>query len=219
MWGRNCRDLGREMLLESHLSSSSFVYFCGKIIRMNIMETIGARNQGICELCNSLAATNAYPVSPKDGDKPENNVALCAVCLEAIEKGEKGEYWRCLEGSIWSPEPAVQALSYRLLYLCRDEEWAGEVLHSVEPDENIVQWAMSIYEVADVHKDAYGSILENGDTVVLTQPLNVKGTSFSAAKGTVVKKIRLVPGNTEQIEGKINDQTIVILCKYVRKGS
>jgi protein PhnA len=35
--------------------------------------------------------------------------------------------------------------------------------------------------------------------------------------GTVVKKIRIVEENTEQIEGKIEGQVIVILTKYVRK--
>jgi protein PhnA len=35
--------------------------------------------------------------------------------------------------------------------------------------------------------------------------------------GTVVKNIRLVPDNTEQIEGKIEGQLIVILTKFVRK--
>jgi protein PhnA len=35
--------------------------------------------------------------------------------------------------------------------------------------------------------------------------------------GTIVKNIRLVEENTEQIEGKIEGQTIVILTKYVRK--
>ena len=33
----------------------------------------------------------------------------------------------------------------------------------------------------------------------------------------MVKNIRLVEGNTEQIEGKIEGQSIVILTKYVRK--
>jgi protein PhnA len=35
--------------------------------------------------------------------------------------------------------------------------------------------------------------------------------------GTVVKNIRLVADNTEQIEGRIEGQMIVILTKYVRK--
>jgi protein PhnA len=40
---------------------------------------------------------------------------------------------------------------------------------------------------------------------------------MNAKMGTVVKNIRLVEENTEQIEGKIEGQTIVILTKYVRK--
>ena len=35
--------------------------------------------------------------------------------------------------------------------------------------------------------------------------------------GTVVKNIRIVEDNTEQIEGRIEGQQIVILTKYVRK--
>jgi protein PhnA len=61
-------------------------------------------------------------------------------------------------------------------------------------------------------------VLETGDTVILTQNLNVKGANFIAPKGTTVRKIRLVPDNAEQIEGKIEGDTIVILTKYVRKS-
>jgi protein PhnA len=39
---------------------------------------------------------------------------------------------------------------------------------------------------------------------------------LNAKVGTIVKNIRLVPENTEQIEGKIEGQVIVILTKYVR---
>ena len=53
---------------------------------------------------------------------------------------------------------------------------------------------------------------------MLTQQLNVKGASFMAPKGTIVRKIRLVPDNPEQIEGKINNDTIVILTKFVKKS-
>jgi uncharacterized Zn ribbon protein len=73
-------------------------------------------------------------------------------------------------------------------------------------------------QVTDVHKDAFNNILENGNNVVLTQALNAKGASFTAAKGTIVKKIRMVSDNTAQIEGRINDQTILILTKFVKKG-
>ena len=69
----------------------------------------------------------------------------------------------------------------------------------------------------DLHKDCNGQVLQNGDSIVLTKSLDVKGSTLNAKMGTVVKNIRLVEDNTEQIEGKIEGQLIVILTKYVRK--
>ncbi len=185
---------------------------------MSISQKLKDRNGELCELCNSETATHEYTVSPKNDESIENQVAVCNTCLEAIDSKEASFHLRCLEGSIWSPEPSVQALSYRILQNYKEEDWANNLISSVDLDENVIQWAMSAFEVADVHKDAFGNVLENGDTVVLTQALNVKGTNFTASKGTVVKKIKLVHDNPEQIEGKINEQMIVILCKYVKKN-
>ncbi len=185
---------------------------------MSISTPLQERSQGSCELCNTNTATQEYTVSPKKDDDIRNQVAVCDTCLAAIDAPAEGDYWRFLEGTIWNPEASIQALSYRILHACRQQDWANSIISSVELDENTVQWALSAFEIADVHKDAFGNTLENGDTVVLTQGLNVKGTSFTAAKGTVVKKVRLVPDNTGQLEGKINDQTIVILTKYVKKA-
>jgi protein PhnA len=176
------------------------------------------RNSDQCELCNASLATHEYTVSPKNDDSIENQVAVCETCLAAMEDEKAGFHWRCLEGSIWSQQPSVQALSYRILHKYKDEDWASNLLGLVDLDENIIQWALSAYEVPDVHKDAFGNMLETGDNVVLTQALNVKGTNFTASKGTVVKRIKLVHDNPEQIEGKINDQTIVILTKFVKKS-
>lgn len=185
---------------------------------MAISAKLKERSQALCELCTTGEAIHEYTVSPKKDDAIENQVALCDTCLKAFDSKENGEYWRFLEGSIWNPEPSIQALSYRILQVYKDEDWANNIIASVEPEDNIIQWAMSAFEAADVHKDAFGNTLENGDNVVLTQSLDVKGTSFSAPKGTVVKRIRLMPSNTEQIEGKINEQTIVILTRYVKKS-
>lgn len=176
------------------------------------------RNQNQCELCNSATAVHEYTVTPKDDSSNEHQVALCDECLHSMDAEAKSHYWRILEGSIWSIEPAVQALSYRLLHKYKDEAWAADLMGSIDLDENVINWAMSAYDVADVHKDAFGNILENGDNVVLTQALNVKGTNFTASKGTVVKRIKLVHDNPEHIEGKVNEQTIVILTKYTKKA-
>jgi protein PhnA len=185
---------------------------------MAISEKLKERNSGLCELCNTEDANHEYTVSPKNDDSIDNQVALCDTCLSKVDSKDEAFHWRCLEGSVWNPQPAVQALSYRILHNYKDEDWASHIISLVDWDENVVQWAMTAHEIPDAHIDAFGNKLENGDTVVLTQQLNVKGTSFSASKGTVVKKIKLVHDNHEQIEGKINDQVIVILTKYVKKS-
>lgn len=185
---------------------------------MSINKKLQERNGELCELCNSETAMHEYTVSPKNDESIESQVALCNTCLEAVDSKEASFHWRCVEGSIWSVEPSVQALSYRILQNYKEEDWANNLISSVDLDENVIQWALSAFEVADVHKDAFGNTLENGDTIVLTQALNVKGTNFTASKGTVVKKIKLVHDNVEQVEGKINDQMIVILCKYTKKN-
>lgn len=184
---------------------------------MSISQSLLDRNQALCELCNTETANTDYTVSPKNDTSIANQVALCNVCVTAIDNKDAGFHWRCLEGSIWSPEPSVQALSFRILQNYKQEDWANNLINAIDLDESTVQWAMSAFEVKSVHQDAFGNLLENGDNVVLTQALNVKGTSFTASKGVVVKKIKLVFDNPEQIEGKINDQTIVILCKFVKK--
>ena len=185
---------------------------------MALNEKLKDRSNNTCELCNESVAVHEYTVTPKKDDDVANQVALCDACLNAITNNDQGYNWRFLEGSIWSTEPSVQALSYRILQQLKEQSWASDVINSVDLDENTVQWAMSAFDVADIHKDAFGNVLENGDNVVLTQALNVKGTNFTASKGTVVKRIKLVADNPEQIEGKVNEQTIVILCKFVKKN-
>jgi protein PhnA len=100
-------------------------------------------------------------------------------------------------------------------------DWAEDALQTAYFSEEELAWAEAEdHAVAEKieHLDAYGVLLEQGDTVFLTENLNVKGTNFTAAKGTKVAKIRLVHDNPEQIEGKIEGTLIVILTKFVRKG-
>lgn len=183
-----------------------------------ISEGLKDRSESLCELCVSQNAKIAYAVSPKNNDSIENEVALCDTCLSEINNKTASLHWNCLAGSIWNEALSVQALSYRILYGYKDEQWASEIINSVELREEVINWALNVYETQEIHRDSNGNALANGETVVLTQQLNVKGASFNAPKGTIVRKIRLVPDNTEQIEGKINDQTIVILTKFVKKS-
>jgi protein PhnA len=184
----------------------------------SITPKLNERCEGICELCTAQKATIAFAVSPYNNDEVEHEVAICNRCNQTMEDKTAHNYWQCLAGSIWNPAPAVQALSYRMLYSIQEQEWASEIVASAAVEEWVVNWALSIFNKAAVHVDSNGTALSNGDTVVLTQLLNVKGVNFMAPKGTVVKKIRLVPNEPGQIEGKINEQTIVILTQYVRKN-
>lgn len=186
---------------------------------MSISSKLNERCQGLCELCTTEVAVHAYAVSPKNNDIIENEVALCDTCLNNLDNESAGNHWQCLAGSIWNTEPSVQALTYRILYANKDQAWASEIMSSVDLDESVTTWAVSAFIKQAIHVDSNGTPLEHGDTVVLTQVLNVKGANFMAPKGTVVRKIRLVADNTDQIEGKVNDQTIIILTKYVRKSA
>ena len=58
-------------------------------------------------------------------------------------------------------------------------------------------------ETQRVWKDAYGTVLQDGDTVTLIKDLKVKGSSSTVKVGTKVKNIRLVDGDHD-IDCKID---------------
>lgn len=191
---------------------------------MNLLDKLIERAGNSCELCTSSTKLNSYTVSPKEDHLIDNQVAVCDSCLSGITKNDfaNTNHWRALTGSIWSELPSVQALSYRILDQLKSESWASETLEGVFLEESTITWALhEANAIANqvIHKDAYGNVLVNGDNIVLIENLNVKGTSYMAPKGTQVKKIRLVHENAEQVEGKINGDTIVILTKFVKKGN
>jgi len=69
-----------------------------------------------------------------------------------------------------------------------------------------------------VVKDANGNVLQDGDTVVLTKDLPVKGAAKSIKAGTKVKNIKLTDGD-HNIDCKIEGFGAMALKSiYVRKG-
>ena len=144
--------------------------------------------------------------------------------MAQIEKKEElnSAHWQCLSTSMWSEVPAVQVVSWRMLNRLRNESWAAEQLDLMYLSDEQLAWAKQSGDhendsSVELHRDCYGAILLQGDNVVLTKSLDVKGSTVNAKVGTVVRNIRLVSGNTEQIEGRIEGQQIVILTKYLRK--
>jgi len=67
-------------------------------------------------------------------------------------------------------------------------------------------------------RDAVGNLLSDGDQVTLIKDLVVKGANFTAKRGTSVRKISLVADNPGQIEGRVEDQRIIILTEFVKKS-
>ncbi|MEZ4986168.1 MAG: PhnA domain-containing protein [Saprospiraceae bacterium] len=178
------------------------------------------RAAGKCELCGQTASLEEMVVSAVGFSTEERTVFACNTCVAHFDTPEKvdSSHWDGLQDAAWSAWPAVQAATWKILAKLRDQQpWAASLQDMMFVEE---AWlAESSQDAPTVHVDANGNVLQAGDTVTLTQDLNVKGTSFTAKRGTAVRRIRLVEDNAEQIEGKVNDQMIVILTKYVKKSS
>ncbi|MFZ1679109.1 MAG: alkylphosphonate utilization protein [Saprospiraceae bacterium] len=67
-----------------------------------------------------------------------------------------------------------------------------------------------------VTKDSNGNVLAEGDGVLLTKDLKVKGFNKDLKRGTLIKNIRLTsdPG---EIEGKVEGSVLVVKTMYLKK--
>ncbi len=67
-------------------------------------------------------------------------------------------------------------------------------------------------------KDSNGNILQNGDSVIVTKDLKVKGSSVTLKKGTKIKNIRLsddpelIDCNADGVKG------LVLRTEFVKKA-
>ncbi len=191
---------------------------------MKLEEVLLKRSEHKCELCSAEGNLKPYEVGPQDRYDEHNTIMICAKCEAQLLKKEEldSSHWSNLTTTMWSEIPGVQVATWRMLNRLKNESWAMDSLDMMYMDDDRLVWAKATGDhendsAVDLHKDSNGAVLQTGDTIVLTKSLDVKGSTLNAKMGTVVKNIRLVPDNTEQIEGKIEGQTIVILTKYVRK--
>lgn len=65
-------------------------------------------------------------------------------------------------------------------------------------------------------RDAHGTLLSDGDTVVLIKDLKVKGSSTTLKMGTKVKGIRLVGGDHE-VDCKMEGGSFMLKACYLKK--
>lgn len=187
---------------------------------MTIEQTLLSRSNQSCELCSSTDGLSVYAVPPDEshGDKC---IMVCSKCTSGLTLTDELDpnHWRCLIDAMWSPVPAVQIVSWRMLKRLSYEPWAQDSLDMMYLDADMLKWAES--GVADISDeptlDCNGVSLSAGDTVTLIKDLNVKGANFTAKRGTAVRGIAL-SSNPEHIEGKVNGQRIVIISAYTKKS-
>ncbi len=192
---------------------------------MKLEDLLRTRSENQCELCTQHVPLSLYEVQPARNIGADGYAFLCNTCIEQLDRKSPVDVsrWQILSTTMWNENAAVQVLAWRMLNRLKSEAWAADQLEMLYLDEENLAWAQALGDAdADVssdlfHRDSNGNLLQNGDTVVLTQTLDVKGSTIKARVGTVVKNIRLVPDNHEQIEGRIEGQLIVILTKYLRK--
>ncbi len=192
---------------------------------MSLLQELQTRSGNKCELCTAQNSLSVYEVPPTSNANADNSILVCKTCLDQIEKNEQLDagHWKILTETMWSEFAPVQVVAWRMLSRLRNEGWAADSLDILYLDDETLEWAKKTGDheqegTVEFHQDSNGTRLFEGDTVVLVKTLDVKGSTLSAKLGTVVKNIRLVNDNTEQIEGKVEGQTIVILTKYLRKG-
>ena len=167
----------------------------------------------VCELCGSEENLGNFLV---DGANNEVNVILCSTCRDQIQSDELDEnHFNCLNDSMWSENSAVKVLTYRLL----NSLGRQDLLDMMYLEDNEKEWAEAgiSNEEKLVYKDSNGVILQAGDNVVITKDLDVKGTGFTAKRGTAVRGISLT-SNPEQIEGRVNGVRIVLLTCFLKKS-
>ncbi len=167
-----------------------------------------------CELCGSEENLSDFLIS---GANQEGSVILCENCKTQIESGDLDEnHFNCLNDSMWSEKPAVKVLTYRLLNTLGRQDLL-DIIYLEESEREWAEAGISNEELL-VYKDANGVTLQAGDTVVITKDLDVKGTGFTAKRGTAVRNIGLVANDAEHIEGRVNGVKIHILTKYLKKS-
>lgn len=178
------------------------------------------RSGSVCEICGSDENLVVYIVEPKTEAIPENCILITKSLRDQIENKElmNANDWRGLSDSMWNENLPVQIVSWRMLARLKNHD----LLDMMYLDEDALEWAKATGEDEDeegkiIHKDSNGNILLDGDSVVLIKDLDVKGATFTAKRGAAVHNIKLVWDNANQIEGRVENQHIVILTQYVKK--
>ena len=179
------------------------------------------RSGSVCEISGAEHDLVVYTLPPHTAESLEHSVLIAKSLKDQVENPETTDEkdWRGLSDSMWNENLPVQILSWRMLARLKN----NDLLEMMYLDEDALAWAKATGEDEEedenkiVHKDSNGVTLFDGDSVVLIKDLDVKGATFTAKRGAAVHNIKLVWDNANQIEGRVENQHIVILTQYVKK--
>ena len=189
---------------------------------MSIESIVKERSGAKCELCGSEDSLSVYEVPASPDQTAGSCVMVCGTCRTEIEEAETLDqnHWRCLNDSMWSQEPAVQVMAYRLLKRLSSETWAQDLLDMMYMEEDMIEWAEKGIALAELDSiktvDVNGTPLEAGDNVTIIKDLPVKGSNLVIKQGTAVRGIRLTD-NPLHISGKAAGTNMVIIAEYCKK--
>lgn len=68
-----------------------------------------------------------------------------------------------------------------------------------------------------VVRDANGTVLNDGDAVVLVKDLKVKGSSITLKQGTKVKSIRLVGEGDHEVDCRMDGGSFMLKACFLKK--
>lgn len=192
--------------------------------RIALENALRTRAGDQCELSKSEGLLSPFPVSPYDDDAEEHNVLISDFTRSQLEGRDADldpKHWFSLQETIWSEVPAVQVLAWRMLNRLRNAAWAQDVLDQAYLTDEVLDWARQGLRQAPPSGvrtlDSNGTELSEGDSITLIKDLDVKGTSFVAKRGTLVKGIRLTD-NPDHVEGRVNSIIIVLKTAFLKKA-
>lgn len=194
---------------------------------MSLQQDLENRSGHKCELCatiDNLAIYEVKPTSTVGGSGIDGSLLACETCRNQVDNVTEmnANHWRCLNDAMWSEYRAVKVVAWRMLSRLKKEGWPKELLEMLYLEEVDLRFAKESGDHLEdsekiIHRDANGTILVAGDSVVLIKDLKVKGSSLIAKQGTAIRRISLDHENAKFIEGKVGATQIVIITAYVKK--
>ena len=186
---------------------------------MSVDALLLKRANAKCEFCGSEEELSAYDIPPITLKSLDKSVLVCSTCLDQIENPEniQPNHWRCLNDTMWSETPAIQAMSWRMLNQLKGEGWPEELLEMLYIEDDIKKWAMAGQRVVDGPTlDSNGVAFAVGDTAIMIKDVFITGMNITAKRGMTIKNISLTDTD-RSIEGNLNGTRVVLGAKTVKK--